>query len=106
MIPKIQVKSESELYGRPNIQFGALAEPLAARRRSVIEAGSSCSVDGEKDGRIRPRGDLRRAEDVQRFLANLPRCGPVDQFFWVAGRLLKGSFSEQSPEDIRLVYRS
>jgi 3-oxoacyl-[acyl-carrier protein] reductase len=70
---------------------------------NTIEVGSS--ITDEKIGnRTLLNCDLRSPESVALLIDKLKKLGPIDQFFWVAGRLLKGDFIDQdSPEIYRTI---
>lgn len=57
---------------------------------NTIEVGSSIS-DGKKGNRTFLNCDLTSPESVELLADKLKKLGQIDQFYWVSGRLLKGS---------------
>lgn len=66
---------------------------------NTIEVGSSIT-DGKKENRTFLNCDLNSPESVALFIEKLRELGPINQLFWVAGRLLKGDFKDQESSEI------
>ena len=65
----------------------------------TIEVGSSI-VDAQNDNRTFLNCDLSSPESVELLVEKLKELGPINQLFWVAGRLLKGDFKDQDSAEI------
>ena len=65
----------------------------------TIEVGSSIT-DGKKENRTFLNCDLNSPESVALLIEKLEELGPINQFFWVAGRILKGDFKDQGSSEI------
>ena len=66
---------------------------------NTIEIGSS-THDKLHENRTFLNCDLSSTESVASLIEKLNELGPINHFFWVAGRVLKGDFKEQSPAEI------
>jgi short-subunit dehydrogenase len=80
-----------------------LGKAIALRCRhkswNTIEVGSSIT-DAKKRNRTFLNCDLSSSESVDLLIKKLKKQGPVDQLFWVAGRLLKGSLMDHDSAEI------
>ncbi|MBN2416336.1 SDR family oxidoreductase [bacterium] len=65
----------------------------------TIETGSSLE-NGREGRRTFLNVDLSSSTSVSALMAQLDALPPVDQFYWVAGRLLKGDFAVQEERAI------
>lgn len=65
----------------------------------TIEAGSSLK-NGREGRRTFLQVDLTSPESVTALIRRLETLPPVEQFYWVAGRLLKGEFTGQDDASI------
>ena len=76
-----------------------IAQQCQNKGGNTIEVGSSIA-DGKKDNRTFLNCDLSSPESVELLIEKLKKLGPINQLYWVAGRLLKGDFKDQDGAEI------
>ena len=80
-----------------------LADLSSGAGERVIEVGSSVITEVLDGSRLQLHCDLRDLGDTMRFISRISQFQPIHRFFWVAGKRLKGSFVNQSSDEIRFV---
>jgi 3-oxoacyl-[acyl-carrier protein] reductase len=70
------------------------------RGDKVYEVGRSADNRNNTDTLNQLFLGLNTVEQVLHFITGLDDLPPIDQFYWVAGRLLKGNLHEQTDADV------
>ena len=65
----------------------------------TIEIGSS-ATNMTTDDAIHLRCDMTSVSSVTRLIDSLKEISEIDRFYWVAGRMLRGNFTEHSGQEI------
>ena len=66
----------------------------------TIELGSSIDENQVNENRIFINCNLLSTDSVNETILKLKKIDKIDCFFWVAGRILKGDFSDYNTEEI------